>query len=826
MHDVLDRVVEVVDPEAGSYQFQYDQTGQLLRFLEPSGATTSYAYDGVGRLVSITYPDSTFEGYGWDGAGNLVEYTDNAGREFSFHYDAAERLTEIRYESLVSSKTISFSLDDSGNVASITERNLDEVSYLRDALGRIQTEQFVPGSGSASPAWKHRMAYDNGSNRNILIEEHDVYGVGEFGTALYGSVFWEIPTSGFDENQRLVEFRNAEALPTTMSYDEEGRRTGITYPNGALGAAAYDYVGRLLSLAYATGEAPAFLGLDYAYDANSNRTAMVAGADTFAYRYDRNSRLVGESRNCLSLRSSSELKKCNLTRVENNFEDNRLQLLSWDDSLMGESINMDRWRPVFPPRQLVTSENVETRGYEIRPNQGLQIAFPRGSSYQVGENPTVYPKGYQTLTYSGEGGVAAVNHPFTAGLEHRLTLVGDFDVEVELENVEILLEQCFVALRVQYTPLEIDPTVRMEVTYGRHGYASGITGSNGGLLGVRTRSKRPTVAQDFTPAATDTPEPGIPTQLRIKRVSGLITAQYVTATSGPHDLDPSNFTSTSELYLSLVMVNASGIYSCATFKNFARTDRANQFASSGTLVSQIYDTGRSGTAFDKLSWTGDMPSTGKYGSGLYNSSQYSAPLYGEAHYDLDEYGTGYGVLREGIDRYDSVALKFQVYASDDLEDMLSPTYVGPDASSYYSDSRGEELTVTGRYFRLKGYLAASTQQVATPMLPGVRVTYAGGDGANSWAETLFDYDLNGNMTSREDLTAAGARFEQRSYNNLNQLTASSVSMNATPTESWTFTHDANGRMTGKTDGTNTWTYTWDPDEPRLWPDPEILIQEL
>ncbi|KAA0226501.1 hypothetical protein EDM76_12840, partial [bacterium] len=113
-------------------------------------------------------------------------------------------------------------------------------------------------------------------------------------------------------------------------------------------------------------------------------------------------------------------------------------------------------------------------------------------------------------------------------------------------------------------------------------------------------------------------------------------------------------------------------------------------------------------------------------------------------------------------------------------------------------------------------------------LSGLRVTYAGGSGANAWSETVNTFDSRGNMTRREKTYWNGSATvtdtdvrDDASWsagdriNDLNQVKKRIVTPAGGSATTWTFSYDANGRMTSKSDGTNTWTYTWDPDEPRL-----------
>jgi len=75
--------------------------------------------------------------------------------------------------------------------------------------------------------------------------------------------------------------------------------------------------------------------------------------------------------------------------------------------------------------------------------------------------------------------------------------------------------------------------------------------------------------------------------------------------------------------------------------------------------------------------------------------------------------------------------------------------------------------------------------------------------------TSFEYDDAGNITETKLFTDTSTVVETRTYNDVNEITANSVD-DGISVVNWTYGHDANGNLTSRSDGTDTWD-----DENRL-----------
>lgn len=199
-----------------------------------------------------------------------------------------------------------------------------------------------------------------------------------------------------------------------------------------------------------------------------------------------------------------------------------------------------------------------------------------------------------------------------------------------------------------------------------------------------------------------------------------------------------------------------------SFSNFIFNDGGDTRSDAGSYISPIYDSGRTVT-WGNLAWEESLPS--------------------------------------GTD------IELQVAFSDDEEGPWN--FVGPDGTSgtKFTTSTGQSVygSPSSRYCRYKAYLTGDGTD--TPTLGTVELGFSGN--LDSQIRT-FAFDDAGNMTEKITKSDSSLIEETRTYNDLNQITQNQIDDGTTVT-TWTFTHDSNGNMTSKSDGTDTYTYVWNED---------------
>jgi RHS repeat-associated protein len=739
--DALNRVVGVTDPLGNQTSFGWDANSNLMSVTDANTNVTGYAYDPLDRLTTITYPDTTTESFGYDLASNLTSYTNNRSQSRTLAYDNANRLTTVTYNT--DSTTVQYTYDNVSNVLTRTERNGDVSRFSYDPLYRLVGVERDPAAGNPTQPWSQANTFDPVGNR---IEFDCTAGGGQEDQAhydqnVYGgpSPFWTAP-NGYDALNRLTSYEDRLGNRTAMTYDLEGRLLRMSYPNGSpnpVTNAVYDIMGRLMSLD--TGEGGTdLLPLQYGYDNNSNRRAQATGTDTFYYTVDAANRLVEESTNRWVDRTQDKLQQGAVSLLESN--GGNVTLLQFPDTFSGTLIDFDRWRTVYG--------NMDILGYEVRQNNGLQMAWPRGATalsvnWSGGDVP--YP--YDPIA-TGYGAV-------WVGLENRMPLSGDFDVQVTFGDYNGGISHLIVADQ----PLE---------SYTTGNYAESIltdSNSNSGFKYLGNVGLAGTVVATGNTTTTD--RTGM---LRVVR-SGSTVTTYFWQTSSSTWVSLATYASfiTTPVYVSLYSWAYLWLTNVA-FTNFQLNSPSTSYATSGTYTSTLIDAGRSVT-WDSIQWNAATPT-----------------------------GT---------------AVQFQVAVSNSSSGPW--TFVGPDGTSAtYFTTPGTALHsgTTGQYACYQATLTGTGSN--TPTLSRVDLLFGG---TNASSEVFYTYDGAGNIVSKvtETPDAGGTVVtETRTFNNLNQLTQNVVNTVTTSppsntTVTWTYTWDASGNMHTKSDGTNLTTYTWDED---------------
>jgi RHS repeat-associated protein len=189
-YDAVGRTTLIEDRNSGVRRFEYDARGRLVAATDANGATTRYAYDAAGHLLEVVDPLGAVTRREYDAAGRLTRIVDPLGRTTSRAYDAAGRLTEHHDGS---GRRVRWTYDAAGRTRTFGPADSDPVTIKRDVLGR-------------------EVAIDEPGLPAIALE--------------------------WDRAGRLVERRRGD-LAMRWSYDEDGQRTRLGFPDGT--SLSYDY---------------------------------------------------------------------------------------------------------------------------------------------------------------------------------------------------------------------------------------------------------------------------------------------------------------------------------------------------------------------------------------------------------------------------------------------------------------------------------------------------------------------------------------------------------------------------------------------------------
>ena len=268
-YDALDRLIEQTDPLLGLTRYAYDALGNLLSVTNPLNQIIERrTYDARGRLSERQDAKAARETFEYDGNGNVIRATDRRGRAITFEYDGADRPSLV---SDADGRTTRYHYDLAGNISRIADSQSGDILIQYDALNRpvqVATDQGTVG-----------YAYDALGRRTKMT----VNGGDEV-------------AYGYDRANRItaIAFRGKTS---SFQYDAAGRLTQKTLPNGMTQAFEYDAANRLLSIAFRKADSTPIEQIQYAYDANGNRTEKRLGGDSlretgFDATYDEANRLT------------------------------------------------------------------------------------------------------------------------------------------------------------------------------------------------------------------------------------------------------------------------------------------------------------------------------------------------------------------------------------------------------------------------------------------------------------------------------------------------------------------------------------------------------
>ncbi|WP_192558752.1 RHS repeat-associated core domain-containing protein [Pseudomonas allokribbensis] len=308
----LSRVERVVDnrPVETLVHYQYDAHGQLQQVINRNGdRVRSFAYEH-GLMVAHENALGLVCHYRWsttfsDNEPRVIEHWTNDGEHFHFHYDLAQRQTDIRdvlgrvaqihYNEgrrVVASRDFGgeqyrFELDDSGNMTGLElpDGNLlkfayDELSRLveeTDPLGRSTRYSYhlntdlvtaIERPDGSSASW----TYDRSGN---LLDSTDPLGqVTQFFNSDAGLPHTSVDPLGntthlwwnnlgqleqyqdctgnrsqyaYDERLHLVSIKDALERTTRLTHKPDGELLRIEHPDGSHDTYTYNALGQLLS---------------------------------------------------------------------------------------------------------------------------------------------------------------------------------------------------------------------------------------------------------------------------------------------------------------------------------------------------------------------------------------------------------------------------------------------------------------------------------------------------------------------------------------------------------------------------------------------------
>ncbi len=287
-YDDFGRVVSMTLPDGATYTYAYNQDGNLVGKTDPLGRQARYSYDENGNLVRVETPSGAAASYAYGGHGLMNSYSTPEGGLYTFNYSAAQLLTAITDPA---GRSQIFAYGEDGLRSSTTRRDGVEVTYERDAAGRVMRKTYngehpvtytFDALGRVTRVENELGAVSYAYNsRGFLQSETGVYGnqisyyyyeTGSISALIFGrlGIF-----TGRNDAGRIMEVEDIWNHRLYYTYDANGRLVRVEGPQGVAVTYAYDENGRITTLGYfgPGGEALRTLQLSYRAD------GKIAGVD-------------------------------------------------------------------------------------------------------------------------------------------------------------------------------------------------------------------------------------------------------------------------------------------------------------------------------------------------------------------------------------------------------------------------------------------------------------------------------------------------------------------------------------------------------------------
>lgn len=308
----LDDQTSQTSPDTGATTKTYDAAGNVLISTDARGKKTTYVYDALNRRTRAVFADGTaiFWVYdeGVNGKGRLSRILDPVGST-SYEYDALGQVT--RKQQIIGAVTLNTVYDydyaKGGRLARITYPSGKQVTYAYDAAGRVTSLKvgtlnlvadvaYQPFGGAAGWTFGNGAAYGRGIDSDgriasLALPANDnlalTYDAASRITKITDSAI-PVKTFGYDTLDRLTSYAGG-ALVQSYGYDADGNRRSASLKNGAAtNNFAYAFAAtnnRLASISGAWAES-------FAYDASGDTTAHNTPSANYAFAYDARGRLA------------------------------------------------------------------------------------------------------------------------------------------------------------------------------------------------------------------------------------------------------------------------------------------------------------------------------------------------------------------------------------------------------------------------------------------------------------------------------------------------------------------------------------------------------
>lgn len=394
-------------------RFQYDFRGLLQERTYPDGSRLEFTYDAEGRLIRVSNSGTTLASAQRDASGRIVVAVNGDGQVFRYKYNALGYITEADVPSAdptLPRALFRYVFNTENHLVRIDLPNGDRYEYEYDADRRVTIAHYPDGRTV-------RMEYDGFKNA-LLLEysdgsqiEQTFTSTGKIGSKRLVSPNRTVYTSTYtyDGLDRLVLAANDDHVVGTLyapngkplvevqdgrrfsyEYDQLGRRSSMTYPDGAYVSYAHDdHAGEVLINSDVHGS------FSVTFDSVERPARFVHSNGVIeSFQYDARSRLVSQQAVVAGATVlSRQYRRSNDGEIIGILDNGRADRISY----AGESRALEVVSPPAP---------AQAYRFDVMDNL---LAAPGGLSLTYHPGNVLASAGGRSYTYSGRGDLTAVS---------------------------------------------------------------------------------------------------------------------------------------------------------------------------------------------------------------------------------------------------------------------------------------------------------------------------------------------------------------------------------------------------------------------------------
>jgi RHS repeat-associated protein len=225
----------VKDVDGNKSFYFYDPVGNLIKLVEPDGSFLNYTYDKLGRITEAKDSNGEWTKTEYDQLGRIVKQTFSNGIEQSQNYDLLGRVLSMTVTDGNSSRTLSYTYDEVGNV-------IEQADSLYGVTGSKQYNPMGSLASTTDPLGR-TVQYVYGSNNQIPVQI----------ILADGSTFTQ-ELSAPNETTGAYYFKQVDSMGNTVitSFDRNSNVTSVSNSRGTT-EYVYDDIGRILAIKDAMG---------------------------------------------------------------------------------------------------------------------------------------------------------------------------------------------------------------------------------------------------------------------------------------------------------------------------------------------------------------------------------------------------------------------------------------------------------------------------------------------------------------------------------------------------------------------------------------------